>query len=652
MTEDKQRNIYLNKKSLKEARERWWELLKCCRLTPEIINTAEAAGRISAGQVRASRSSPHFYAAAMDGYALRAEDTRGINERNPGKFRVPDEAVEINTGEPVPASFNAVIKIEDVEQKDENKISIFKSLPPWHNVRSIGESILQGEQILCTGEKISAEHVGALLEAGIENVEVFSAPALSIVPTGDEIVSPSRDPKRGEMVEFNSAMISARSSDLLSELKIFDICPDDPDKLKENLSRAAKMNDIVAVIAGSSAGDRDYTADVLEELGEVIVHGVNIMPGKPVLLGKIDSVPVIGLPGYPVSCLLVYDLFLNPALKILQGKSFQHDEEWPVEVKRKISSAPGREEFIRVNLKYEGEDESERFTAVPRRRGSAVMKSMLQADGYLRIPSDREGLSPGERARVIPFKKRSEIIDKGLLLIGSNDPALEELRELMFRQEKIDLKLQSRGSQAGIHSLLRKEADITASHLLDPETGEYNIPYLEETADSSYSLLTMAHRWQGFIFRKDSSARDMEDLEDLASSDLVFINRQRGAGTRILLDYKLSQQGITPADIEGYKREEYTHAAVAQAVSSGSADVALGISAAADAFSLEFTPLFQERFELIFDNEVDNNRKISVLIEKVKSQEFVDKLKKMEGYEVNETGRLRNYAPDKRGEYS
>ncbi len=647
MTDTEKRKIYLHKSSLEEAQKIWYELITSLDRVTEKIDVKNAEGRISSEQVRARRSAPHFYASAMDGFAVKAEETEEINERSPEEFKLSEDAVEVNTGSPVPNEFNAVIKIEEVQVVDSETIRIFQSVPPWHNIRSVGESVLQGEQILCAEEEITPYHVGALLEAGVLEVEVFSQPDLSIIPTGDEIVPPENEPARGELVDFNSAMLTSAGESLGAKVNSYQICPDDPDLIKEKLLQAVKTSDIIAVIAGSSAGSRDYTANIIENTGEVLVHGVDIMPGKPLLLGKISSTPIIGLPGYPLSCLLDYELFLKQALKYMQGHNFSRPVYKEAVLKRKVSSSPGRIEFLRVNLRP---DDKEGYIAAVRRRGSATMKSLLQADGYLKIPANREGLDAGETGEVIPLKSDREI-SQGLVLIGSNDPALEELRNLLHSEDiKIDLRLQAKGSQAGIHSLLKGESDIAAAHLLDQNSGEYNVPYLQELADNDYELLTLAWRRQGLIFKPGSKGADIDNLKDLANSRLVFINRQRGAGTRILLDYKLSQQGISAGDIEGYNREEYTHAAVAQAVASGGADVALGIKAAAEAFNLDFKPLFTERFELIYPASCKDNWRLQELRQTINSSIFEQKLKDLGGYILEDTGNLRSVHSDKRGD--
>ncbi|MFN2363328.1 MAG: substrate-binding domain-containing protein, partial [Halarsenatibacteraceae bacterium] len=405
----------------------------------------------------------------------------------------------------------------------------------------------------------------------------------------------------------------------------------------------------IITIAGSSAGSKDFTAGIVKEKGEIFVHGVEIQPGKPLLLGSIENTPFIGLPGFPLSCLQAFENFGVPAVKRLQKDLTEDANYIQAKAKRKLSSKPGRVEYLRVNLSFEKVQSGQEDypVAVPRRRGSAVMKSQAQADGILEIPADREGLAVDELARVKLLYPENSLKDN-LVLAGSNDPLLEMLQELLITsKEKIKLRLQSRGSQAGIHALIRGEADLTTAHLLDSETGEYNLPYLKEIAGEPMELLTLAWRDQGLYLRADSNI-NIKNISDLKEEDIIFINRQQGAGTRILFDYQLEQSSIKPAEIKGYDREEYTHAAVAQAVAVGSADTGLGIRSVAKAFGLDFIPLFSERFEMIYPARLAADFRIKKIKEIIKSKEFQKYLTEQTGYDLKDTGQIRNVEPARR----
>lgn len=641
------RKIYLAKKSLKEARIIWNKYLDKAKSKKETIPVRDALSRITARPVQAERSAPNFNASAMDGIAVSSEDTIGATEREPLTLK-NNQFEYVNTGNLLPAGYNAVIKIEDINQLAAG-VQIFKSVSPWHNVRTIGESVMKGDQILTSNQKLKVYHIGALLEAGVFKVEVYSKPELTLISTGDEIVEPETSPEPGQYVDFNSTMIKTMAEEAGAKVKFSGIVSDEEAALRDAITRAQKKSDLIITIAGSSAGSKDFTAGIVEEKGQIFVHGVEIQPGKPVLLGLIENTPFIGLPGFPLSCLQAFESFGVPAVKRLQKDLTEADNYIKAKVKRKLSSKPGRVEYLRVNLSYEKKQSGQEDfpIAVPLRRGSAVMKSQAQADGILEIPAEREGLAVDELARVKLLYPENFIRDN-LVLSGSNDPLLDKLQELLITSDqKIKLRLQSRGSQAGIHALIRGEADFTTAHLLDPETGEYNLPYLQQIAGQPLELLTLAWRDQGLYLRPDSQL-NLKEIGDLKDEDITFINRQQGAGTRILFDFQLEKSDIRPEEIKGYDREEYTHAAVAQAVAVGSADTGLGIRAVARAFELDFIPLFSERFEMIYPARLADDFRIKKIKELIMSEKFQNYLTAQTGYDLKDTGQIRTVEPSRR----
>ncbi|MGM0419518.1 MAG: molybdopterin biosynthesis protein [Bacillota bacterium] len=635
------RRVYLAKKSLADAQEIWHNIIKQYKPETERIKVVSAGARITAEAVAARRSAPHYNAAAMDGIAVKASSTRGAGERTPVNLR-RENYQHVNTGNPLPPEFNAVIKIEDIAETDQGA-AIIQAVPPWHNVRTIGESVMKGEQIVTSRVELTPYHLGALLEAGVEEVEVFCRPKVTIIATGDEMVAPGQEPGPGELIDFNSTMISEMARSEGAEVEFAGITADKEEVLNQVILQAADRSDLLIIIAGSSAGSKDFTADIIEENGQIAVHGVDIQPGKPILLGTVSSVPVLGLPGYPLSCLTAFELFGRAAVKNLQQGEYYPPEKITARVKRKLHSKPGQQEFLRVNLSFPIQnDREESPVAVPRRRGSAVMKSQIQADGILEIPAEREGLAADESVEVRLLRPLQQL-RSGLVLAGSNDPLLEKLQELLMVQgEGFSLRLQSRGSQAGIHALLRGEIDLTTAHLLDAETGQYNIPYLRQVAEEPFNLLTLAWRDQG-LYLPQGNPKEVDSFQDIADKNLNFINRQRGAGTRILFDYQLAEAGLKSGQITGYEREEYTHAAVAQAVAIGAADAGLGIKAVAEAFSLDFLPLFSERFELIYRPGLEKTSCFRSIKKLVESDEFREYLQNSSGYDLKETGLIRRY---------
>lgn len=635
--------IYLERVSLEKARKRYINIFKNLVLEAEKVRVVEACGRVTAREVYARRSAPGFYASAMDGIAVRSQDTAGASERNPIILKAGKDALKVDTGDPVPDGFDAVIKIEEVNEvefggNDDGEIfyRIEKAVPPWHNVRSIGESIVRGQLVLPVNHPVRAFDVGALLEAGISEIMVRKRPVIGIIPTGSELVPPRQEPATGQLTEFNSAMLRALALEWGARPQVTEIIRDDFQELKRKFNEVHGLSDITVIIAGSSAGREDYTYRLLQELGEVVVHGINIMPGKPVILAVVEDRPVIGLPGYPLAALLNYHLFVRELVFRMQGLIPQEIKQVNAITKRKIPSPAGLKEFLRVNLAFMKEG----FVAVPGKRGSASMESLVKADGIITIPEKKEGLEPGCTVPVFLLKSEKKL-KKNLLLCGSHDLTLDILRnKLREKSADFDLSVMATGSLGGLMSLKRGECHLAGSHLLDEKSGKYNLPFIEKFfSGRRMALIKLVYRQQGLMVKK-GNPMGIKRIGDLTRKDIRFINRQRGAGTRILLDFLLEKEGIRPECISGYQREEYTHINAAVAVASGSADVTLGIMAAANAFELDFIPLAEERYDLVLPADFVNDDRIGYLIKVIRSDEFKKEVLEMGGYRVDEIGEV------------
>ena len=629
---------YLDKISLTDALNKLKYNFKNLRTESEIIKTSEAEGRVTVNGIKASRSAPDYYASAMDGIAVEAQKTAGASERNPVHLEIGEDAYPVDTGDPIPEQCNAVIKIEEVNQIDQNTYSIEKGVPPWNHVRSIGESAVKGNLLVTASHRLQDYDLGALLEAGVTEVEVYKKPKLTIIPTGDELVEAQASPKRGELVEFNSQMVRAALKKWGAEVEITEIIADQKPLIEKALTEAVEKSDMVIVLSGSSAGRGDYTIDILKEKGEILFHGVNIMPGKPLIAAEVGAKAVFGLPGYPLSAWLDNQLFIRELIYQLQGDQAPAFNQIEAEVKRKVASDIGLEEFLRVNLTVNADGQ---YSAVPLKRGSSAMESILKADGIMRIAENKEGLHPGDRAPVILLKEKNKI-ENDLLLIGSHDLSLDLIRNQLRRDNySFDLKLQTVGSMAGLTSLRRRESDLAGAHLLDPETGEYNISHLKRFfKGQKMVVLNLVHREQG-LYLKPGNPKNIKAVSDLTKEEINYINRQRGAGTRVLFDYLLAQNNIKPAQIAGYEKEEFTHIAAAAAVGRGSADAALGIRAAAEVMEVDFLPLAEEKYDLIFREEILDDPRIQNLIELISRKEIKDEIEKLGGYQCRETGKFK-----------
>ncbi|MDP8921869.1 MAG: molybdopterin biosynthesis protein [Chloroflexota bacterium] len=631
------RKVYLEDIPLDEARRRFDDALaRAGALEPiggEHVPVQEALGRVTAAPTWAPLSNPHYHGAAMDGAAVRAEDTLGASEASPVRLKLGAQANWVDTGDPLPADANAVIMIENIQTYGD-EIEIMAPVAPWQHVRSMGEDIVATELVLPEGRLLNPVDVGAIAASGCTHVEVRRRPRIAIMPTGTELVEPGTEVKPGDIIDFNSLMLAGQVTEWGGEPHRLPITPDDYELLKERISRALDEHDAVVVNAGSSAGSEDYTARIVGELGELLVHGVAIRPGHPTILGVARGKPILGIPGYPVSAVLTSELFVRPLLYRLLGTTPPERPKLKATITRKILSPMGEDEFLRVKLGNVGG----RYMATPLQRGAGVIMSLVRADGIALVPRLSEGLHPGEEVTV-ELLRRPEEIDRTIVAIGSHDLTLDLLSsELSKAHAGLSLSSSNVGSLGGLIALQRGEAHLAGSHLLDDETGEYNGSYVRRYLPGKAVLLVnLVYRDQGLIVRP-GNPKQIHGLDDLLRNDVLYVNRQRGAGTRVLLDYQLKQLGIEPSRIEGYRREEYTHLAVAAAVAGGTADAGLGILAAARALKLDFVPLLKERYDLIIPREYYESDLLRPLLDLIRGAEFRQQVEALGGYDASQMG--------------
>lgn len=634
------RQHYLENIPLEEALERYLSRLEEIGALkpgkPERIPVERARGRVTAAPVFAAISSPHYHAAAMDGIAVNAADTFGATDTAPLCLRLGSQAFVVDTGDPLPAGCNAVIMIEDVHFTDEDGVEIIAPAVPWQHVRMIGEDFIETEMVLPARQEIRPYDVGGLLTAGVTGVEVYPRPRVALIPTGTEIVPPGTPLKPGEIIESNSRVLGCLVEEWGGEPVYAPPTPDDYALLKKTILEYLEKSDFLAVIAGSSAGREDFTEPLFRELGEVYVHGVAIRPGKPVILGSIQGKPVIGVPGYPVSAALAFELFGRPVIYRKRGLSLPEKHRIKAFVGRKIVSPLGAEEFIRVRLGRI----SDRVVVQTLPRGAGAVTSLVQADGILRVPRLSEGFPAGAEVDVELLRPLEEI-ERTVVVVGSHDLLLDMIASFM-KEKGMGFRLVSShvGSMGGLTALLRREAHLAGVHLLDEETGEYNLPFVKRIlGDRKAVLVNLAYRIQGLMV-PHGNPLDITGLSDLTRPELRFVNRQRGSGTRLLLDYLLRKEGISPQEISGYEREEYTHMAVAVAVASGNADAGLGIQAAAEALGLDFVPIGEERYDLCIPLEFWDTKEIELVREIVADGDFLEAVSRLRGYDLRDCGKI------------
>ncbi|MHB8917944.1 MAG: molybdopterin biosynthesis protein [Desulfocucumaceae bacterium] len=634
------RDVYLSDRPLEEAVQGYLEMLRSAGALkpgrPEKIPVQQAAGRVTGAPVYALNSSPHYHASAMDGIAVRSVDTFGASEKAPKRILLGKNAVMVDTGDPLPEACDAVIMIEDVHIVGEEEFEIISAATPWQNVRAIGEDIVATEMIVPANHRVRAIDIGGMLAGGVTEVFVHPGPRVGLVPTGTELVPPGSHLKTGDIIEYNTSMFASMVEEWGGCPVRYDIVPDRYDLLKRQLQKAVEECDVVLVNAGSSAGREDFTAALIEDLGAVHTHGVAIKPGKPVILGMIGGKPVVGVPGYPVSAVLGMDLFVRPVVYSMLGSVAPERPRIEAIASRKIVSSLGVEEFVRVKLGQVGD----KVISTPISRGAGVIMSLIRADGILRVPRLSEGFNAGDRVSVELLRPLEEVRETSVI-IGSHDIALDVLANfLKITHPGASLSSAHVGSLGGLAALKRGEAHCAGTHLLDEETGDYNVSYIKRLlADSKMVLVNLVYREQGLIVAR-GNPRGIRGVQDLAGEGISCINRQRGAGTRILLDFKLKELGIDPKDIRGYEREEYTHMAVAAAVASGSADAGMGIRAAARALELDFISVVEERYDLCIPAAYMDTPYISRLLEVIKMEDFRVAVQNLGGYDLRDCGKV------------
>ncbi|OGP51154.1 MAG: molybdopterin biosynthesis protein [Deltaproteobacteria bacterium RBG_13_43_22] len=636
------RKIYLQMKPLQEAREIFLNCLDYERmLTGERISTSDGLGRILAEPVFARFSSPNFHAAAMDGIALLAEDTFGTTVDQPKQFRIGKKAFWINTGQPMPEGTNAVIMVEQVNMIEEDLAEIEAAAFPWQYVRKMGEDLVATELLLPQGHRITAYDLGALIAGGIFQIPVIQRPRVVLIPTGSELIdwegSAINTLPPGKVPEYNTLILSGLVHECGGEPVRWPIIRDKKELIREALTKAvASDGQMVIINAGSSSGSEDYSLSAMESLGEVLVHGVTIMPGKPTILGIIQGKPVIGNPGYPVSATISFEQFARPVLYKMQGILAPDRKKVPVFPARSFPSKLGQEEFLRVNLGRVGE----KIIANPLPRGAGTITSLTKADGIIRIPINSEGINMEEPVQAELLGEES-VLSRTVVIVGSHDNTLDLLGNFLTKHySEFRLTSSNVGSTGGLMALKRGIAHLAGSHLLDPETGGYNITYIRRLIpEVPVKGVNLVLRQQGLILAK-GNPKKITGLEDLVRKDLTFINRQAGSGTRILLDFRLKELGLDSALIHGYEEEEFTHMAVAVAVLSGRADVGLGIYAAARALDLNFIPVVQEEYDLVIPEKYWEEEKIKALLSVIRSADFQEAVKALGGYDLSLTGKV------------
>ncbi len=618
---------YLNNLPLDEAKSKYYAYLKEVGLSgkTETVPVNDACARVIKNAAYAHICSPHYNASAMDGVAVKAELTFTASERTPVTLTPADYTV-VDTGDPLPDNADSVIMVEDLIEGENGNYEIISSVVPWQNVRQVGEDICMGDMIAPSGTVLTPSLCGALLAGGITEIEVIRKPLVGIIPTGDEIVPPTSNPQKGDIIEFNSTVFKGMLGEMNAKAKVYPITPDKKELIKAAIEKALSECDIVLVSAGSSAGRDDYTSDIIASLGTVLVHGIAIKPGKPAVLGEALGKPVIGLPGYPVSAIVIMDEIVHDIVAMYYGKPQLPRETVKATLAKKIVSSLKYSEYVRVSLGRI----NNKLSASPLARGAGVITSFTKADGVLIVPQNCEGIEAGEEVEIRLNKPLFEI-ENTLIVTGSHDPLIDEAADFLARKGAPFRVCSTHvGSMGAIYAVRDGLAHLGGIHLLDTETGVYNKSYVEKyLPEGSAVTVKGVGRVQGLMVQKGNPL-NIKEFGDI--KNCRYVNRQRGAGTRILCDYLLEKNKLTPTEIDGYHNEEFTHTAVAALIAAGNADAGLGIYSAAKMYDLDFIPICNETYEFLIDKSYLDNPMVKAFLDVIYSDEFRKRLSEMGGY--------------------
>ncbi|MCL2663348.1 MAG: molybdopterin biosynthesis protein [Oscillospiraceae bacterium] len=657
--------IYLTNIQLDKAREEYLKALiaRGMQSQEEVIPVTDASNRITSKAIYARICAPHYNACAMDGIALDAKITFGASETTPVTLR-PEQYKYVDTGDPLPEGCDAVVMIEDVidstnelphhpkprnrgsrtfrndggiETTQENGVKLYEAVAPWQHIRQIGEDICAGEMILPSYSNINPAALGAMIASGVTEVSVIKRPTVGFIPTGDEIVPPTSEPGEGEILEFNSVIYTAMLNEMGAMMKTYPIVKDNAKQICAATRTALSECDIVLIGAGSSAGREDHTASVIAEIGKIVYHGIAIKPGKPAILGHCGVKPLMGLPGYPVSGIIVIEQLLRPIIECLTHTTKQPDKLVEATLSKSVVSTLKYHEFVRVKMGYVNDE----LIVSPLGRGSGIVTSFMRADGILEVPQGVEGYESGTRVNVRLLKNEEEL-RQSLVIIGSHDPLIDELSDLMrIKYGDISISSSHVGSMGGLLAIKKGEAHIAGTHLLDEKTGEYNTSFIRKLIpDKKVKLIECVKRKQGLILAKENPKK-ITCAADLTQEGVRFVNRQKGSGTRILMDYLCRKDALDTSKIYGYDREEFTHTSVAALIAANSADAGLGVYSAAKMYGLDFVHICDEQFDLLVSDDAWALPMVQKLIEVLKSDEFRKRLEILGGYILDKPGVVR-----------
>ena len=635
--------------SVEEAKRRLKEHFLPQPVGVEELHLGRCVGRVLAEDVEAAVDVPPFDRASMDGFAVHAEDTFGAEEDRPVSLRVvgsvgagenpkvsveDEEAVEISTGAPIPKGANAVVMVEYTWQKG-NSLKVYRPVAPGDNIMAAGSDIMAGELILRKGDFLTPRETGVLSALGVTSATVFRRPYIAVISTGNEVVSPGTSLKYGKIYDINARSISDSIIECGGTPTFLGIVGDEKAAIRSKIEEGLLKSDAVILSGGTSAGVGDLLYRIIDDIGKpgILVHGVSVKPGKPLIIAVVNGKPIFGLPGYPTSALMIFNVFVRPIVREMAGLKAETEKILvEAETAERIESTQGRYEYLPVNIVRTKSGENMVYP-VPGKSGAIT--TLAEADGFIEVPGDRAFLDEGEKVLVELFS--FELKPADLMIIGSHCVGIDLLLSLMREKNGVfKTKVINTGSAGGMAAIRRGEADIAGTHLLDEKTGEYNTPFLERYGITDKAMLVRGYvREQGLVVVK-GNPKKIRSLEDLVGKQLSIINRNPGSGTRILLNLLLQEVARKKgtifdklvSDIKGYRAEAKSHTAVAVAVLHGKADLGLAIRAVAERYGLDFLPIADEHYDFLIQRNRLTKPAVQALLEILRSDEFKRELKR------------------------
>ena len=599
---------FLDVVSAEEARARFEKHLDLSPLPGERVTLADALTRVLAHDVVAAVDAPPFDRSNVDGFALRAVDTVGAGDGAPKIFRLnaeviacsdapalevkPGTATAIATGGVIPRGADAVVMIEQTELIADGapSIELRRAAAPGQFISYAGSDIARGETLLRRGTRIGSREIGVMAACGLRDIDVVRRPKVAVLSTGDELVEPGKPLKPAGVYDSNGAIIAAAVTEAGGEPLALGAFPDDAAALEKAVRAALAQSDMVVLSGGTSKGAGDLSHGVVSRLGKpgILVHGVALKPGKPLCLGVIGDKPVVVLPGFPTSAIFTFHAFVAPVIRARAGLPPEAAETLTARVPLRIASELGRKEFVLVSL-IESEDGP---VAFPTGKGSGSVTSFSQADGFLEIDALASALDADSKVQVTLIGSAAHAPD--LVIMGSHDVALDVVVGALA-ESGMSARTLAVGSLGGVAAASRGECDIAPVHLIDPESGHYNV----HLATDGLRLVRGWERMQGILFRpgdKRFEGRSAQDALKVALADkaALMVNRNAGAGTRVLIDKLLG--GARPP---GYANQPKSHNAVAASVAQGRADWGLAIEPVAKLYGLGFLPVSPEHYDFL-----------------------------------------------------